>query len=187
MLSTDRVRLQPLTAARADPLAELLADPDLWIFTVTKVVSVDEARAYLGSCLASDARGDSHSFVIEDIATGRLAGTTRLMNVSRQHRKVEGGGTRILKDFQRTHVNTHAKYLLLCFAFEHLKCIRVEFQTDSINAKSRASLARLGATEEGTLRNNFVRMDGRIRSSVWFSVIEPDWPEVKKRFETELL
>jgi RimJ/RimL family protein N-acetyltransferase len=118
--------------------------------------------------------------------TNRVVGSTRFANIDWENRHVEIGWTWVGVPWQRTPVNTEAKYLMLAYAFERLGCIRVEFKTDSLNERSRNALLRIGAKEEGTLRNHMIVHDGRYRHSVFFSVIESEWPEVKVRLEEKL-
>jgi RimJ/RimL family protein N-acetyltransferase len=115
-----------------------------------------------------------------------VIGSTRFMNMDLAHRRVEIGSTWIAPAWQRTAVNTEAKYLMLCHAFERWGCLRVELKTDSLNQKSRNAILRLGAKEEGTLRQHMVTWDGRRRDSVYFSILDTEWPEVKRELETKL-
>jgi RimJ/RimL family protein N-acetyltransferase len=113
-------------------------------------------------------------------------GSTRFANIDRENKHLEIGWTWIGKPWQRTAVNTEAKYLMLRHAFEELGCIRVEFKTDSLNQQSRNALLGIGAKEEGTFRNHMITQDGRYRHSVYFSVIDSEWPEVKRGLEERL-
>jgi RimJ/RimL family protein N-acetyltransferase len=122
-------------------------------------------------------------FVTVAKAIGRVVGSTSYLNIDRQHRRVEIGGTWTTPAWQRSAINTEAKYLQLRHAFETLGCIRVEFKTDALNSKSRQALARIGATEEGTFRNHMIMPDGRIRHSVYFSITDDEWPRVKAHLE----
>jgi RimJ/RimL family protein N-acetyltransferase len=117
---------------------------------------------------------------------GRVIGSTRYANIDRAHRRVEIGWTWVARAWQRTAVNTEAKYLLLRHAFETLGCIRVELKTDSLNAQSRAAILRIGAREEGIFRNHMITASGRIRHTVYFSITDAEWPEVKSRLEAKL-
>jgi N-acetyltransferase len=118
--------------------------------------------------------------------TGRVIGSTRYANIERAHRRLEIGWTWIARPWQRTAVNTESKYLLLRHAFETLGCVRVELKTDSLNAKSRAAILRIGAREEGTFRNHMITSSGRIRHTVYFSIVDAEWPEVRSRLERVL-
>jgi RimJ/RimL family protein N-acetyltransferase len=108
------------------------------------------------------------------------------MSIDPPNRRLEIGSTWIAPKWQRTAINTEAKLLMLTYAFEELKSIRVEFKTDSLNTQSRTAIARLGAVEEGTFRNHMVTQGGRLRHSVYFSIIDSEWPAVKSRLETAL-
>ena len=131
-------------------------------------------------------RGVALPFAIVEKATGRVIGSTRYGNIDRGHHRVEIGWTWVARDWQRTAVNTEAKYLLLKHAFETLGCMRVEFKTDSLNERSRAAILRLGAREEGIFRNHMITASGRIRHTVYFSIIDSEWPVVKGRLEAKL-
>jgi RimJ/RimL family protein N-acetyltransferase len=142
--------------------------------------------AYVELALKEQANGMSLPFAQIEKATGRLIGSTRYMNIDRVHHRVEIGCTWIGREWQRTAANTEAKYLLLRHAFETLGCMRVELKTDSLNDKSRAAILRIGAKEEGIFRNHMMTSTGRIRHTVYFSVIDSEWPEVKSRLERKL-
>src|SRR4030081_1121871 len=119
-------------------------------------------------------------------SSGRVIGTTRFMNFDRVNRRLEIGSTWIAPAWQRTAVNTEAKYLMLRHAFEVWKCFRVELKTDALNQESRNAILRLGAKEEGTLRRHVLTWTGRVRDSVYFSILDSEWPEVKARMENML-
>jgi N-acetyltransferase len=136
--------------------------------------------------LAEQERGESVAFTTTEKNSGKVIGSTRFMNIDRANRRVEIGSTWIAPRWQRTVVNTEAKYLMLRHAFEIWKCIRVELKTDALNQKSRNAILRLGATEEGILRKHRITWTGRVRDTVYFSVLDSEWPEVKKRLESRL-
>jgi RimJ/RimL family protein N-acetyltransferase len=150
------------------------------------VRTADDMAAYVELALKEQANGMSLPFAQIEKATGRLIGSTRYMNIDRVHHRVEIGCTWIGREWQRTAANTEAKYLLLRHAFETLGCMRVELKTDSLNDKSRAAILRIGAKEEGIFRNHMITSTGRIRHTVYFSVIDSEWPEVKSRLERKL-
>jgi RimJ/RimL family protein N-acetyltransferase len=135
---------------------------------------------------AEQQAGQSVVFVTVERASGQVVGSTRFMNIDRANRHVEIGSTWIAPAWQRTAVNTEAKLLMLGHAFEQWGCMRVELKTDSLNEKSRKAILRLGATEEGTFRKHMVTASGRIRHSVYFSLIDEEWPEVKARLSAKL-
>ena len=118
--------------------------------------------------------------------TGRVIGSTRFWKIDPIHRKLEIGSTWISASWQKSFVNTEAKYLMLCHAFEAMACVRVQFTTDEINAKSRAAILRLGAKQEGIVRHERIMPDGRKRNSVRFSIIDDEWPAVKQQLEARL-
>src|SRR6266481_8097307 len=119
-------------------------------------------------------------------SSGRRVGSTRYASIERVHHRLEIGWTWVARPWQRTPINTEAKYLLLRHAFEALKCIRVELKTDSLNERSRAAILRVGATEEGTFRNHMITASGRIRHTVYLSILDSEWPAVKARLEAKL-
>jgi RimJ/RimL family protein N-acetyltransferase len=143
-------------------------------------------RAYIAEALELQAAGTALPFVVIEKSTGAIVGSTRFGNIAVPHRRLEIGWTWITPRWQRTYVNTETKYLLLKHAFETLGCIRVEFKTDSLNRQSQNALAGIGATEEGTMRNHMIVGGGRKRHSVYFSIIDAEWPDVKKRLEGRL-
>jgi len=136
--------------------------------------------------IAGLAKGTLLPFATIERASGRIVGTTSYLAIEPAHKRLEIGGTWITPSHQRSPVNTEAKLLQLTHCFEVLGCNRVEFKTDSRNARSRVALARIGATEEGTFRAHMVMPDGVLRSSVYFSVIASEWPVMKQRLVQKL-
>jgi RimJ/RimL family protein N-acetyltransferase len=132
------------------------------------------------------ARGDSVVFATVELSSGRVIGSTRFMNIDRANRRVEIGSTWIAPAWQRTAVNTEAKYLMLRHAFEVWQCFRVELKTDALNQRSRNAILRIGAKEEGMLRRHVLTWTGRVRDSVYFSILDSEWPEVKEKLEAML-
>jgi N-acetyltransferase len=180
------VRLEPLTLGHLDALAEIGLDQDLWRWTTTLIRTRDELRAYIEEALALQARGTALPFATVDLASGRVAGSSRFGNIDVVNRKLEIGWTWVGRPWQRTAVNTEAKYLMFRHAFEDLGCIRVELKTDALNTRSRDAILRVGAKEEGTFRNHMISQGGRLRDSVYFSVIASEWRDVKARLEEML-
>ncbi len=181
-----RVRLEPLTLAHHAALSEIGLDEDIWRWSPEPVETPEGMRAYIEAALAGQASGSFLPFVIVARESGRVAGSTRYGNIEREHRRVEVGWTWLGREWQRTFVNTEAKYLLLRHAFETLGCLRVEFKTDSLNERSRRALLRIGAKEEGTFRNHMITASGRLRHSVYFSIINSEWPRSKADLEEKL-
>ena len=161
-------------------------DKELWRWIPVAVRTVEEMATYIETALQEQERGVSLPFALIEKATGRAIGSTRYGNIDRTHHRVEIGWTWVARDWQRTAVNTEAKYLLLKHAFETLGCIRVELKTDSLNEKSRAAILRIGAKEEGLFRNHMITASGRIRHTVYFSLVDSEWPAVKARLESML-
>jgi RimJ/RimL family protein N-acetyltransferase len=180
------VRLEPLSQAHHADLSAVGLAEELWRWIPTPVRTREEMSAYIQTALDEQARGVSIPFALIEKA-GNAIGSTRYGNIDRTHHRVEIGWTWVAPIWQRTAVNTEAKYLLLCHAFETLGCIRVELKTDSLNEKSRNAILRIGAREEGTFRNHMITASCRIRHTVYFSILDSEWPEVKSRLQTMLV
>lgn len=185
-LAGEHVRLEPLTAAHAESLVAAAADGELWNSNVTLIPSRENVGEYVDAALQAEAAGRELPFVIIRKSTDTVVGTTRFYDIERNDRRAAIGYTWLSLSAQRTAINTEAKLLLLTHAFETWKCIRVELITDFLNEQSRAAILRLGAKQEGVLRNHMIMPSGRIRDSVCFSIIEPEWPEVKSRLMKRL-
>jgi N-acetyltransferase len=185
-LEGHHVRLEPLAKTHLEGLTTVGLDEELWHWIPTPVRTREEMAAYIDTALAEQERGVSLPFAIMEKAMRRVIGSTRYGNIDRTHHRVEIGWTWVARQWQRTAINTEAKYLLLKHAFETLGCMRVELKTDSLNEKSRAAILRIGAREEGIFRNHMITSTGRIRHSVYFSIIDSEWPSIKARLETKL-
>ncbi len=179
------VRLEPLSLAHAPSLFQALAiDPTIWRWwREVPPTEVAGMEAFLQDLLNEQAAGRVIAFAQVEVATGRPVGSTTYMNISRRDRGLEIGNTWLGKSWQRTGMNTEAKYLLLRHAFEELGAVRVQLKTDSRNVQSQTAIARLGAVREGVLRKHMLVRDGYIRDTVMFSIIEVEWPGVKTRLE----
>ena len=184
-LAGQRVRLEPLSAAHIAPLVKVGLDPDLRRWTVI-AATAEEMRRYVETALAEQSAKESLPFATIDTASGTVAGSTRFCYIEPEHRRLEIGWTWIARPWQRTAMNTEAKYLMLRHAFEVFGCIRVEFITDVLNERSRAALLRIGAKQEGILRHHMIMSSGRIRDTVCFSIIDSEWPAVKGMLEERL-
>ena len=180
------VRLEPLSLKHLPNLCEGGLDPELWRWTTTIVRTHDEMKRYIEEALLQQQNGTALPFVTIERSSAKAIGSTRFGNIDRGHRRVEIGWTWVMRPWERTPVNMEAKYLMLKHAFEMLGCIRVEFKTDSLNGPSRAALLRIGAKEEGLLQNHMVTYSGRIRHTVYYSMIDSEWPFIKKRLEEKL-
>ncbi len=177
------VRLEPMTEAHVPGLAAIGLDDSIWEHMLYgKVRSEEDIHRWVRDILS---RSDL-PFVAIHLASGRVAGATRYLNIVPENRGLEIGGTWYGLEFQRTAVNTECKYLLLKHAFETLGCIRVQFKTDMRNERSQRAIERIGAKQEGVLRNHMILPDGRYRDSVYYSIIDNEWPGVKARLEEML-
>ncbi len=185
-LKGEHVRLEPLSWQHLGPLTEIGLDPDLWRWTLTLIRTPEEMRTYVAAALAAQDQGSALPFVTIERESGRVVGSTRFGNIDRANRRVEIGWTWIARPGQRTAINTEAKYLMLRHAFEQWDCIRVELKTDACNARSRRAILRLGAKEEGVLRQHMITATGRVRDTVYYSIIAAEWPEVRAHLEAML-
>jgi RimJ/RimL family protein N-acetyltransferase/GNAT superfamily N-acetyltransferase len=180
------VRLEPLSLAHADDLSAIGLDPDLWRWIPFQITTPEEMAGYIKDALAAQQAGSALPFATIDRQTNKAIGSTRYMNIDRANDRVEIGSTWIARDFQRSPINTEAKLLMLRHAFETLKCMRVELKTDSMNRRSRNAIQRIGAVQEGIFRNHMRTQTGRIRHSVYFSIVDSEWPQVKAGLESKL-
>lgn len=180
------VRMEPLSLDHHAGLCKALLDEELWRWLAQPVHSPDEMQKFIIQALKWRDDGISLPFTTILQSTGEVVGMSRYLSIERAHHTIEIGGSVIGKNWQRTAVNTEAKFLMLKHAFETLGCIRVQFQTDSLNTKSQNAIARLGATRDGVFRNHKICWDGRIRHSVYFSITDEEWPKVKANLEGKL-
>jgi RimJ/RimL family protein N-acetyltransferase len=181
------VRLEPMSLHHLDALCEVGLDERLWALTMTMIRTKEDMKGYVETALKEQAEGKSLPFVTVLKSEGEVVGSSRFGNIDRVNRRAEIGWTWIAVPWQRSVVNTEAKLLMLTHAFETLGLIRVELKTDKLNEKSRAALTRIGAKEEGIFRNHqIVPHTGRIRDSVYFSIIDSEWPDVKRRLKARL-
>ena len=180
------VRLEPLAHAHHSALCTIGLDPELWELIPYRVTTPDEMAGYIQSALDAQKAGTALPFATVHATSGQVIGSTRYMNIDAANRRVEIGATWIASPWRRTAVNTEAKYLMLRHAFETLGCIRVELKTDALNQRSRNAIRRIGAKEEGTLRQHVITWSGRLRDSVYFSILDSEWPGVKRDLEEKL-
>ena len=187
-LEGTQVRLEPLLPEHAAKLWAIAQGHlhELFQWIPYRLESLEDFRVFNRHVLEEQKRGLTVPFATFERKSGHIVGTTRFMNMDLPNRKVEIGSTWIAPPWQRSAVNTEAKYLMLQHAFEVWKCLRVELKTDSLNQRSRAAILRLGAKEEGTLRKHMVTWNGRQRDSVYFSILDTEWPEVKARLEEKM-
>jgi len=181
------VRLEPLTEAHIPGLTEIGVGQNFWHFMLYGEMNTEtDMRNWVLDIMSRGQKGTDLPFAVIDLASGRVAGATRYMNMMPKDRGLEIGGTWYGVDFQRTAVNTESKYLLMTHAFEILHAIRVQLKTDSRNERSQKAIERIGAKKEGVLRNHMILPDGYFRHSVFYSVLDTEWPDVKKNLEAML-
>lgn len=180
------VRLEPLSLDHVDALTAVGLEPELWAQTMTSIANRDDMEAYVRTALLWQEQGSALPFATVLRSENRVIGSTRFANYEAAHRRAEIGWTWLAPRWQRTGANVEAKLLMLAHAFDVLQLNRVEFKTDVLNSKSRNALLGIGATEEGVFRKHQVLWNGRIRDSVYFSVINDEWPAVRARLEQRL-
>lgn len=174
------VMLQPLRLEHAEGLLRAGAAPEIWTWlSFPQPKTLAEMEEYIRKALATEAGGQAHPFAVIELSSGRVVGTTRYTEIAEEHRTVEIGWTWYARDVWGTAVNPEAKYLLLKHAFETWGAMRVQFKADSLNVRSCNAILRLGARQEGILRNHRVRLDGTIRHSAIFSITDAEWPQVR--------
>ena len=186
ILEGEYVRLEPLSLDHLDALARVGLDDDLWQWIPNPIRSRDDLKVYIQAALDGQARGTMLPFATLERSSGTVVGSTRFGNIALAHRRVEIGWTWVAKPWQRSAINTEAKLLMLRHAFAELGCHRVELKTDALNQRSRRAILRLGAAEEGTLRKHMVTASGRVRDTVYFSIIDMEWPDVEARLVEKL-
>jgi len=181
------VRLEPLSEAHIPALALAGREESIWKYMLyADLTSEESMTAWVRDMLRRQQTGTDLPFAVIHLASGRAAGATRYLEMRPPHRSLEIGGTWYAPEFQRTAVNTECKYLMLKYAFEVMKCIRVQFKTDVRNERSVRAIERLGAVREGVLRNHYILQDGTFRDSVYFSILDREWPSTKILLEERL-
>jgi RimJ/RimL family protein N-acetyltransferase len=180
-------RLEPLSLAHVPDLTVAGRHPEIWLYMLYgNVQTEDDMRGWVEDILDRQARGGDLPFAVIHQESGRAIGATRYLDIRPEHRAVEIGGTWYTPSFQRTPVNTECKYLLMKYAFETLGCIRVQLKTDLRNERSQRAIERIGAVREGVLRNHMILPDGVYRHSVYYSILDREWPMVKERLAEKL-
>ena len=185
-LEGEKVKLVPLENSHKEELLKAASDGKLWELWFTSVPSSKNIDNYIDHALRQKQKGIEFPFVVIDKKSGELIGSTRYYNIQPEHRRLEIGYTWYAKKNQRTGINTESKILLLEHAFENLHCIAVQFMTNWHNLHSRAAIERLGAKQDGVLRNHRLNTDGSYRDSVVFSITDQEWSGVKKSLEYEI-
>jgi RimJ/RimL family protein N-acetyltransferase len=181
------VRLEPLERRHAPGLFEAGRDPSVWRYmTIPPFEAVADAEAFVESAVAEETAGRQLPFATIDAQTDRVVGSTRYLDIQPAHRSIEIGFTWLSPEAQRTAINTEAKLLLLGHAFESLGAQRVCLKTDRENVRSQEAIARIGGVREGTLRAHMILWSGRVRDTVYFSILDAEWPSVKAKLEARL-
>ena len=181
------VRLEPLSLDHLAGLTDIGLDAEIWRWMPMFVQAPGDMRTLVEEALADAEAGRLVPFATIERTTGKPVGSTRYLAIEPRHRRLEIGWTWLAPAWQHSALNTEAKLLMLSHAFDKLGALRVEFKTDALNEKSRAALLKIGATEEGTMRRHMVMPGGRRRDSVYYSVIEEEWPKVRQHLEARLM
>lgn len=183
----NRVKLVPLRSSHVEDLFHAGREEIIWTYLPLKVSSLEDMKKLVEEALEQKVRGQQFPFVVIDLSTNEIVGSTRYLNILLSHRNLEIGWTWYSPQVWRTHVNTECKYLLLKHCFEELNLVRVQLKADVRNERSNKAILRIGAKHEGVLRKDRILHDGYIRDSNLYSIIAEEWPEVKARFEQQLL
>jgi N-acetyltransferase len=180
------IRLEPLEKSHRDALAAVAADGELWKLWFTMIPEPQNTQKYVDDALDGQTAGHMLPWVVRDQTSGRIIGTTRYHDIVPAIDRVEIGYTWYGKSWQRTHVNTTCKLLLLTHAFETLKCAVVGLRTDNFNFRSQEAIAGIGAKRDGVVRHHAQRKDGTVRDTVFFSILAAEWRDVKRHLELRL-
>jgi N-acetyltransferase len=178
--------LRPLLAGHAAALLDAARDGELWKLKVSVIPGPETVVSYIAAALAGREAGTVMPFVIVRRRDDRIVGSTRFWKIDLVNRKLEIGHSWLSASMQRTGLNTEAKYLLLAYAFDVMRCVRVQFTTDELNEKSRTAILRIGAKQEGIVRHERIMPDGRKRNSVRFSIIDSEWAGVRDGLEAKM-
>ena len=185
-LNGSYITLLPMSTDHVEALCKVGLDQSIWKWAPEPIATKEAMASYVDRALADQGNGVSLPFVTHENTSGKIVGSTRFGNIDVPNRHVEIGWTWLAPESQRTYVNTEAKLLMLQHAFEVWNCIRVEFKTDSLNERSRNAILRIGAKQEGIHRNHMITESGRFRHSVFFSIIDTEWNEVKEKLSSKL-
>ena len=180
------VRLEPLTPEHLPALARVGLDPELWRWIPTPITTIDEMRAYVATALDEQRRGLALPFVIVSATSDEVIGCTHFANIDIKNRRLEIGWTWLARSHQRSAANTGAKRLLLEHAFDVLGVMRVELKTDALNQQSRDAIGRIGAVQEGIFRKHLITASGRVRDTVYFSILDTEWPAIRRTLDARL-
>lgn len=182
-LEGSSVRLEPMSLEHHVGLTAVGLDPEIWRRAIAPIGTPEEMRSYMETALQLQREGTALPFVTVERSSGSVIGSTRFGNYDRANSRIEIGWTWLAPPWQRTVMNTEAKYLMLTHAFEQLRCARVELKTDVLNSQSRNAILRIGAKEEGIFRKHTLTWTGRYRDSIYYSILDEEWPQVKARLQ----
>jgi len=185
-LEGDLIRLEPLLLDHVPDLCQVGLTPSIWEWNTRRMTTPDDMRRYVEEAISERDRGESIPFAIVLRNSQKAIGSTRYGAISREHRRLEIGWTWIGTAWQRTGVNSECKLLLMTHAFDRLGCRRLELKTDALNAASRKAILRIGAKEEGTLRSHMIAYDGRVRDTVYYSILADEWPTVRDALQARM-
>lgn len=186
ILEGEFVRLEPMKPEHLNALCEVGMTDSIWFFTTNVMHTVEDMQRYISTAMDDAERKIALPFVTIDKKQNKIVGSTRFGNIDTKNRKTEIGWTWINPLWQRSYVNTEAKFLMLKHAFETWNCARVELKTDVLNEKSRNAILRIGAKQEGILRRHLITETGRFRDTVYFSIIDDEWQDVKENLRAKL-
>jgi N-acetyltransferase len=184
ILENNFALLRPSSLKDEEGFSKIAFDPDIWKYNVARIMNSTELNEFINSSLDDRERNFRYPFTIIDKRVGEIAGSTSYANFSIKDKRLEIGWTWLGKKFMGTGLNKECKFLLLQYAFEHLKFERVEFKTDVLNKASRRALQKIGAKEEGILRSHTLMHDGRRRDTIYYSMLSNEWKEIKRSFRT---
>lgn len=181
------IQLEPLSLTHLDDLTEASSEPEIWKYMLYgTVIGKEKMSKWIEDILSRASKGTEIPFAVRDLKANKVIGATRYFDIKQKDRGLEVGGTWYAPIYRRTYVNSETKYLLFRHAFEVMGCIRVQLKTDSRNTRAIEAIKRIGAIEEGVFRNHMILEDGNIRNSVYFSIIDSEWPMIKRNLETRL-
>jgi N-acetyltransferase len=186
-LGGTRIRLEALEPRHREAyLAAACLDPAVFRWFTHSLHGPAASEKSFTEALFAQERREKLFFATIDGASGRFVGSTAIIMIDREHRRLEVGHTWIIPEFQRSYVNTEAKFLMFRHCFETLGCLRVELKTDALNERSRAAIARVGGIPEGVFRSHMICEGDRIRDSAYFSIIAPEWARTRTKLEEML-
>ena len=185
-LSQEHTRLLPMEVAHASALYDAGRHPEIWDYLPARMSSFEDMERFIENALQQKATGNEFPYVIQEVQTGRIVGSTRYCDIQPAHKNLEIGWTWLTPDMWRTPINTECKFLLLQNAFESLSILRVCLKTDARNTRSQRAVERLGAVKEGVLRRHRILPDGFVRDSIYYSILDTEWPVVKAGLEKRM-